>query len=916
MPKLILRFPACFLLCLSTTFPVFAIEFDDIDIPYEQFTLDNGLRVIVHTDRKAPIIAMTTWYHVGSKDEPEGKTGFAHLFEHLMFQGSENYNDEYFKPLSEIGATAINGTTNFDRTNYFQTVPTGALERMLWLESDRMSHLLGVIDQARLDEQRNVVKNEKRQRENQPFGKTWNQAFRAVFPPGHPYRNPVIGSMEDLDTATLDDVHNWFKKYYGASNVVIVLAGDIDAATARPLMEKYYGDAPVGQPLTRLNQWIPRLTEIRRDTTYDRAASGFIRRFWPVPSTLRESAGLALWGSALASGRTAPLYKALVEEHRLASHVSANPMDNEIAGVFIVSVQLLPDADIDKARSVLDETMAQFLVSGPDPERLERQQIRSLTSIIRGYESVSAKASALVSGMVYANNPERFKEPIAAVQEATSESLSSLANEWLTRPYYELNGLPFPVSASNDVSGSAGADRSILPDVAPPVQLRFPEIEERTLENGIQIVLARREGLPVTDLNFQFEVGSSVETGENQGITRIAFQELTSGTTSRDSAEISAEIERLGSTLIANSGSHSSNVSTGGLTEQLPGIVTLVADLLGNPKYPADQLALRTDQWIASIQQSRTSPHDVAHIVLDEQIYGADHPYGRQMTEAAVQRIDRQSAVDFHRNSILGRPFTVFAAGDVTMDKLAQLLAGSFANWRSEVPDSAPPVVIPAEPVEEPRIFFLNKPGTEQSVILAGYAEAPTTVEPDVAKTIANDILGGSFISRVNLNLREDKGWSYGSRTDLGSDKFQPMFSLHGPVQVDKTADAVAELQRELTEYIENRQATSEEFNQARERRMRALAGQFETGRSLLNSLLGSAGLGRPWDYPLRYGEALQIVTLDEVHAAAREIIHPSRLTWVIAGDLSKFEDDVRALGIGEAIEVDVFGRPVESAGD
>ena len=915
MPKLILRFSACIFLCLSTTCPVFAIEFDDIDIPYEEFILDNGLRVIVHTDRKAPIIAMTTWYHVGSKDEPEGKTGFAHLFEHLMFQGSENYNDEYFKPLSEIGATAINGTTNFDRTNYFQTVPTGALERMLWLESDRMSHLLGVIDQARLDEQRNVVKNEKRQRENQPFGKTWNQAFRGVFPPGHPYRNPVIGSMEDLDAATLDDVHDWFKTYYGASNVVIALSGDIDAATARPLMKKYYGDAPAGQPLTRLNQWIPRLTEVRRDTTYDRAASGFIRRFWPVPSTVRESTGLALWGSALATGRTAPLYKALVEEHRLATSVNSYPMDNEIAGVFVVSVQLLPDADIDKARRVLDETMAQFLVSGPDPERLERQQIKSLTSIVRGYESVFAKANALISGAVYANNPERFKEPIAAVQEATSESLSALANEWLTRPYYELNGLPFPVQASDDMS-SAGADRSILPDVAPPAQLRFPEIEERTLENGIQIVLARREGLPVTDLNFQFKVGSSGETLDNQGITRIAFQELTSGTTTRDSAEISAEIERLGSNLSANSGSHSSNVSTGGLTEQLPGIVALVADLLSNPEYPANQLALRTDQWTASIQQSRTSPHDVAHIVLDEQVYGADHPYGRQMTEEAVQRIVRQSAVDFHKASILGQPLTVFASGDVTMDKLAQLLASNFANWHSKVPYSESQAVIPAIPAEEPRIFFLNKPGTEQSVILAGYPEAPTTIEPDVAKTIANDILGGNFISRVNLNLREDKGWSYGSRTDLGTDKFQPMFSLHGPVQVDKTADAVAELQRELTEYIENRPATSEEFNQARERRMRALAGQFETGRSLLNSLLTSAGLGRPWDYPVRYGEALQNVTLDEVHAAARKFIHPSRLTWVIAGDLSKFEDDVRALGIGEAIEVDVFGRPVESTGD
>ena len=598
---------------LTAAPPAFALDFDDIDIPYEEFTLDNGLRVIVHTDRKAPIVSMITWYHVGSKDEPENRTGFAHLFEHLMFQGSGNHDGDYFAPLSEVGATGINGTTTFDRTAYFQTVPTGALERMLWLESDRMIHLLGAVDQATLDEQRSVVQNEKRQGENRPWGTLWDTVFRGLFSPGHPYQYPVIGTMEDLDAATLDEVRDWFETYYGASNAVIVLAGDIDAATARPLIEKYYADAPAGQPLTRIARWVPRLTENRHEVIHDQAASGFLRRSWAIPSTPRESVGFALWGSAFARGRTSPLYRALVEEHRLASFVQASPVDYELAGVFSIDVQLLPDADVEAARRVLDETLAEFLAAGPDPERLERQRTGSLTGIIRSYESVRSKAETLITGAVFADDPARYRQFIAQVQGATSESLSELANEWLTRPYYELTGVPFSARTGG---GGGEADRSRLPDAEPSAALPFPEIEERELDNGIRVVLARRDVLPVTDLVFRFEVGSAGEAPDGRGLTDTAFEQLTSGTTSLDAAELSIEMERLGTFVRGTAGTLSSSLSAGGLTERLPEIIALAADVLSNPTYPEDQLALQTDRWVASIRQGRTQPNNVARAAL------------------------------------------------------------------------------------------------------------------------------------------------------------------------------------------------------------------------------------------------------------------------------------------------------------
>ena len=893
---------------LSFTSSVQAIELEDIDIPHEEFTLDNGLRVIVHTDRLTPVVSMNTWYHVGSKNEPEGQTGFAHLFEHLMFQGSENYNDEYFKPLNEVGATGINGTTNADRTNYFQTVPTEALERMLFLESDRLTHLLGVVTQERLDEQRGVVQNEKRQRANQPYGTAFEHMLRGVFPPGHPYRHSTIGSMEDLNAASLEDVYQWFEDYYGASNVVIAFAGDIDVETLKPLMEKYYGDAPAGEPIARLDKWVPDIPSNRYEVLYDRAATGLIYRVWPIPPDTEESVALSLWGSAFASGRTAPLYKALVEEHKLASSVSANPIDFEVSGLFYVSVSLLPSADPDEARRILDDTLAEFLETGPDADRLERLKTQSLTGTIRGLERPASKASTLVSGAVLHDDPVHFKQQLASVQNASAESLDAVAEEWLTRPYYELIGLPFGQYTSAD----QGTDRSALPGLGEPSNLQFPDIEERVLGSGTRLVLARRENLPITDLTIRFGFGDVDEPEEQWGVASTAFGQLTSGTESRDAEAISVEIERLGGYVNAGTGSVTSDVSTGGLTENLPELLALVADLLQKPTYPEDRLEILKGQWIAGIKRQMSDPRSVASLALDEQVYGAEHPFGRRTREEHVHAISRDSLLAYHRDMVLGQPFNVFAVGDITMDQLAEMVETAFAEWptaETRESSTAPQVVAMPEGV---RVFLIDMPGTEQSVILASHLAPPTPVEPEVDEAIANEIIGGSFVSRINMNLREDKAWSYGARTGLSNSIFQREFNVSAPVQVDKTAESLAELDRELSEFLASRMATEEEFMLALERRIRSLSSSFQTGQSLLGSLTTSDYLNRPWDHPVIYGEALTEVTLDEVRAAADELIHPERLTYVVAGDLSVMEDSVRALGLGEVIVIDAEGNRVD----
>ncbi len=887
----------------------YSIELEEIDIPHEELRLDNGLRVIVHTDRLTPVVSMNTWYHVGSKNEPEGQTGFAHLFEHLMFQGSENYNDEYFKPLNEVGATGINGTTNADRTNYFQTVPTEALERMLFLESDRLTHLLGVVTQERLDEQRGVVQNEKRQRANQPYGTAFEHILRGVFPAGHPYRHSTIGSMEDLNAASLDDVYQWFEDYYGASNVVIALAGDIDVETAKPLMEKYYGDAPAGEPIARLDKWVPEIPSNRYEVLHDRAATGLIYRVWPIPSDTEESVALSLWGSAFASGRTSPLYKALVEEHKLASSVSANPFSFEIAGLFFVTLSLLPGADPDEARRILDETFAEFLESGPDPARLERFKTQSLTGTIRGLERPASKASTLVSGAVFHDDPVHFKKELVSVQNADAESLDAIAEEWLTRPYYELIGLPF----GQYTSAEEGTDRSALPGLGEPSNLQFPEIEERVLDNGTRLVLAQRENLPITDVTIRFGFGSVDEPEELLGVASTAFSQLTSGTESRDAEAISVEIERLGGYVSPGTGSVASDVSTGGLTENLPELLALVADLLQNPTYPEDRLQILKGQWIAGIKRQMSDPRSVATVALDEQVYGAEHPFGRRSTEEHVQAISRDALAAYHRDMVLGQPFNVFAVGNVSMDALAEMIETAFADWPTAEPRSAPAAPEVVAMPDDVRVFLIDMPGTEQSVILASHVASPTPVEPEVDEAIANEIIGGSFVSRINMNLREDKAWSYGARTGLSTNIFQREFNVSAPVQVDKTAESLAEINRELTEFLAGHTASEEEFRLALERRIRSLSSSFQTGQSLLGSLTTSDYLNRPWDHPVIYGEALTEVTLEEVRAAAEALIHPERLTYVVAGDLSVMEDSVRALGLGEVIVIDPEGNLVEA---
>ena len=520
------------------------------EIKYESFKLDNGLTVIVHEDKKVPMVAVNVWYHVGSKNEKAGKTGFAHLFEHLMFNGTENYNSEYFEPFEKIGSTDQNGTTNSDRTNYFQNVPTNALDLALWMESDRMGHLLGVVDQEKLDEQRGVVQNEKRQGENQPYGKAFTRIAESAFPEGHPYSWSVIGSMEDLDAASLEDVQEWFKTYYGPNNAVLALAGDIDLETAKEKVNKFFGDIPAGPPLVKPDIWIAKRSEEKRDIMFDNVPQARIYKAWNVPQRDTEAAAhFDIASSVLVGGKNSPLYKELVYEKQIATSVSAFYYDREIAGMFFVVADVVAGEDPKKVEKAMDDVLESFIKRGPDVKLLKAEKTKALAGFIRGIQRIGGfggKSDLLATCQTYTGNPGCYKKSAEFLDLATPAKIKKTFAQWIDDTPYVLTILPIEKLSANQNS----VDRSQgIPYPTEKVSFKFPSLQTATLSNGARVVLAERKNVPLVEMNFQFNFGYAQENIDQLGYTNFMMDMLNEGTKKYTSLEFDEILDSMGSNI-------------------------------------------------------------------------------------------------------------------------------------------------------------------------------------------------------------------------------------------------------------------------------------------------------------------------------------------------------------------------------
>ncbi|HEX6851076.1 MAG TPA: pitrilysin family protein [Candidatus Polarisedimenticolaceae bacterium] len=886
----------------------------DVDIPFQKFVLDNGLTLLVHEDPKAPIVAVNVWYHVGSKNEKPGRTGFAHLFEHLMFNGSENYDDDYFKATEVLGATDLNGTTNEDRTNYFQNVPKNAVDRILWLESDRMGHLIGAIDQERLDEQRGVVQNEKRQYENEPYTLADDLITKAVWPAGHPYSWTVIGSMEDLSAARLEDVHAWFRSYYGAANATIVVAGDIKAADALERVKKYFGDVPPGPPVSRHRTWIAKRSGTQRQTAEDRVPAARVLKVWNVtPTGWADTDHLDLIAKVLASGKNSRLYKRLVYDERLASSVQAFVDDREIASLFRIEATASPGGSLAAVEKALDEELARLLEEGPTAAEVERARAQTIAGFVRGIERIGGfggKSDILARSQVFLGSPDAWKQGYERVRTATPADLAGAARRWLADGAYVLEIHPFP----ERTAAATGADRSKLPDPGATPAATFPKIQRAKLSNGLSIALVERRAIPVVEMDLILDAGYAADRADLTGTAALALDMLDEGTKTRSSLEISDQLQRLGATLGTGSALDTSNVSMSALKANLDASLDLFADVVLNPAFPPSDFERLRAQRLAQIRQEKAEPVSMAIRVMPPLMYGAGHSYGVPLTgsgyESTVAKMTRDDLAAWHKAWFQPDRATLVVVGDTSLAELQPKLEARLKDWK---PGKAPAKSVAAVPARRgTTIYVVDRPGSIQSVILAGQL-APAKANPDeVALQTMQTILGGGFISRINLNLREDKHWSYGAGGFLLDARAQRPYIFFAPVQADKTKESMQELLEEIRGIRGGRPVTPEELQGAKDQMTLTLAGQWETNDAVAGSLVELVSFGLPDDYVTTFPAKVRALGAADVPAVATKTLRPDDLLWVVVGDRARIEPKLAELGWGEIRFVDADGRPVK----
>ena len=905
---MIKRAAAIVLFALVLTLPVSAQDLAGVEIPFERHVLGNGLTVLLHVDRAAPQAFVNVYYKVGSRDEQPGKTGFAHLFEHLMFNGSENYDDEYFGPIQDVGGS-LNGDTFFDRTRYYQTVPNTALERVLWLESDRMGHLLGAVTEDKVDEQRGVVQNEKRRGQNRPYADVFEKMLAGVYPQGHPYSWSSIGSMEDLNAASLEDVHEWFETWYGPANAILTIAGDIDPVETLTLVRKYFGDIPPGPPVSHRDDWVPDRSINTFETYQDRVANPLIMRGWAVPGRDHEDAALlSLATDILGGDSSSRLYRRLVKEEKLAVSASMSLLPLDLASNVYLQIVLNPGVDPDRVRAILDEELDRFAKEGPTRKELQLIKTQYAASVIKGLDSLVGKANLLAESEYYGGSPDAYKTSFAWVDNATPQTVRAAVERWLGDGFHEVY-----VTMFGDLSAAAsGADRSELPSVDSYPPATAPEIRDFELRNGIPVRFVRRDGVPAVNIIGEFQRGAVLARDENPAAAGIAFGALSKGTKKRSADDIQDDLKRTGSAFSMMLQADSTRMFVSTLTSKFDDAMELAADIVRNPSFDANEVGILKEVATASIAQGKTNPSALARMYVDTVMYG-DHPYGGMPATAGdVAALDEAALRAAYAARIRPRDLTLYVVGGIDADTLIDVLNRRFGDWKPAGGDSPAPEVKAARvPDPDPRIIIFDVPGAPQSNIVAARVIDPPYGDGYTAFDLANMMYGGTFTSRINTNLREDKGWSYGVSSSASMSVGPRVWQVVAQVQTDKTAASIAELLAELRGIEGDRPFTQDELDKVRNERVRKLPAATATAGGTLQYIADNGLYGRPDDYIEQRKGQFEAVDLDEAVAAFTDRIDPGQLTWFISGDLAAIEADIAALELGEIEVWDADGNRI-----
>jgi len=903
------------------------------DIPelkFEKYSLPNGLEVILSEDHRLPMVAVNLWYHVGPANEDPGRTGFAHLFEHMMFQSSRHVpEDGHFKLLEGAGASDINGTTDFDRTNYFQTLPANQIELALWLESDRMGYLLDKVDVNSFKNQQDVVRNERRQGvENQPYGIVQEALFHQLFPKDHPYYASVIGSHQDIQAANLEDVKKFFKLYYAPNNASLAIVGDFEPVRAKALVEKYFGTLKRGAPVPKPNAKTPPITTERRAVVKDRIELPRVYMAWLTSPIFKQGdADADIAASVLGSGRSSRLYKKLVYEKQIAQDVSAQQYSLMLGSVFNIEVTARPGTTVGDLEKALIEELERFRKEGPDATEVERARNRLEANIIQGLERLGGfggVADRLNMYNHFLGTPEYLRQDIMRYRAVTPASVREFAQKQLAPtarvvvhgvPGEPDLGQPVPTPEKTEAKAGEGAEsinpdeawRTEVPKPGPARPLQLPTPRSFKLANGLTVIHSERPGLPVVAANLVFRTGSEANPADKPGLANFTAALIDEGTKTRSALQLADDVAQLGASISTASSMDTSSVAVRSLKKTFPQALQIAADVVLNPTFPAEEIERQRKSRLATLVQMRDNPQQVVGVTMAAALYGASHPYGYPEigTEASNKAMTREDMLSFWKQNYVPNNAALIVAGNIDQAELKSLAEKTFGSWQpgsAAAPKAGPPSTTRA------RVVIVDKPGAQQTQLRVASIGVPRSTPDYNALEVMNNILGGLFSSRININLREKHGYTYGAGSQFVYRRSAGPFLIASGIRTDVTAPAVSEIFKEV-QRMASAPIAAEELALSKDSLVRSLPGRFEESASAAATFADLFVYDLGLDYYAALPARVNAVDAAAVQQVAKTHVVPDRLIVIAVGDRTKIEPELQKLNLG-AIEVrDADGR-------
>ncbi len=935
-------------LCLAVT-PT-AADKKDFKIPYEKYVLKNGLNVLLHIDHSNPIAAVYIVYHVGSAREEKGRTGFAHLFEHLRFNESQDIpQGQWFKKLQTAGATNVNGSTNSDRTNYYEVIPKNALEMALWMESDRMGFLLSKFTPQTFITQQNVVQNEKRQGENSPYSQTSYINDKLMFPESHPYNWQVIGSLDDLANATIQDAINFHNKYYGPSNATLVVSGDIDVAQTKAWIDKYFAEIPSSPKPASVPPVNVKLTETKRASYEDNLANApqLTMSFPTVEDFHKDAYALQFLGRILAGSKKSPLYKVLVEERKLApaggggggrgggSSLFATQRSREIAGTFLITVRAFPNVKLGDVEDGIKEAFSRFEKEGFTAQDVERQKAGLEFSFYSSIDSVFGKATQLGNYNMLTGSPDFISKDFQNEMEVTKDDVWRVYNQYIKGKNYVLlsvvpsgranlsapNSTPFLIpEESMDKQGvkkdvgtynpkpiPSKIDRTKEPAKGPDPTVRIPTIWTAKTTNGIGIYGITKSELPIVEFSISLRGGMLLDPADKIGTAYLTARLMNEGTKNKTPIELREAIQDLGASLSFSGGDEYITLRGSCLSGKLTDVVALAREMIFEPRWDDKEFDLAKAQTIEQVKRSETSLTSIGSGVFDKLVYGADNLLSNQSTGSvkSLQSITVDDLKTYYNRYFSPSVTKITILGDIQKDAAAKLFDG-LSDWRAKevkFPD------LTTTQAAKPGVYFVDAPRAKQSVFTVGHL-GPAASDPDYYKAVVmNHKLGGDFSSIFNMILRETKSFTYGARSSFSGSSFPGTFRMTTQVQANATLETAQIIKDEIARYRQG--ITAEDLNQVKDTLLKADAGKFETLQQLNTMLTPIVYYGLPFDYVKQREMMVKNMTLQQHTTLAQKYLQPEKLVFVIVGDKETQMDKLKQLGLGDPILLDKDAKAV-----